>query len=158
MSLEEKLKKISLNKKKRDAEIDWDERRDTWIKQLETLYSNIENWLKSYIDKNYISLHSYEISLTEEHMGTYPVNVFELDLGDPLVVFRPIGKNIIGADGRVDVYVSGHPDDKKMLILTEDDEKQRSHWELWEPKNKKDRKAFNPETLERTLEDWLQHY
>jgi len=113
MSLEEKLKRISLKKKRKDAEIDWDEQRDVWIKQVDKLYSDIEEWLKVYIDKEYISLSLYEKSLFEEHIGKYSINVLEIDLGEPLVVFRPIGKNVIGADGRVDAYLSGHLNDKK---------------------------------------------
>ncbi|RLC20650.1 MAG: hypothetical protein DRI57_04325 [Deltaproteobacteria bacterium] len=158
MSLEKKLKKISLSRKKRDSEIDWDRRRDTWTEQVGKLYSDIGRWLKTYVDKNYMSLHFYEITLSEEHIGKYDISVLELDLGEPSVVFRPVGRNIIGADGRVDVYMNGHLSDKKMLILREDDREQNSQWELWETTDGKDRRPFDREALERTLDEWLAYY
>ncbi|MDM8549318.1 hypothetical protein QUF72_04535 [Desulfobacterales bacterium HSG2] len=103
MSLEEKLKKISSERRKRDVQIDWNRKRDTWIEQIDMLYRDIGKWLKTYIDKNYMSLNFYEITLSEEHIGKYDISVLELDLGEPSVVFRPVGRNITGADGRVDM-------------------------------------------------------
>ncbi|MDM8550242.1 hypothetical protein QUF72_09200 [Desulfobacterales bacterium HSG2] len=155
MSLEEKLKKASLNRKKKDSEIDWDKRRLLWTEQVGILYGNVEKWLKRYIEKNYISVHFYEIALHEEHIGKYSMDVLELDLGEPSVVFRPVGTNMIGACGRVDWYVSGHLDDKRMLILRENDESQGFQWELWK---KRHRRPFNRDTLEETLEEWLACY
>ncbi|MCP4108955.1 MAG: hypothetical protein GY749_26060 [Desulfobacteraceae bacterium] len=157
MNLEEKLKKISQNRKKKDSEINWDKKRDTWIDQVSKLYEDIEKWLETYIEKNYISLHFYEIALSEENIGKYDISVLELDLGEPSVVFRPVGANIIGADGRVDVYMNGHLSDKKMLILREEKE-QIFQWELWDTTDKSDRKPFDCEALEKILDEWLAYY
>ncbi len=102
-------------------------------------------------------MHFYELSLFEENIGKYDISVLELDLGEPSVVFRPVGANIIGADGRVDVYMNGHLSDKKMLILREEEE-QIFQWELWETTDKNNRKSFDREVLERTLDEWLTYY
>jgi len=160
MSLEEKLKKISSAKRKSDTEIDWDRRRDTWTERVGILYRDIGKWLETYIEKNYMALHFYEITLSEEHIGKYDISVLEIDLGEPSVVFRPVGRNIIGADGRVDMYMNGrHLSDKKMLILREDDEGRNFQWELWETTDGKDRRPpFDREALERTLDEWLAYY
>ncbi|MCP4345706.1 MAG: hypothetical protein GY795_09295 [Desulfobacterales bacterium] len=157
MNLEDKLKKISQNRKKKDSEINWDKKRDTWIDQVSRLYEDIEKWLKTYIEKDYISLHFYELSLFEENIGKYDISVLELDLGEPSVVFRPVGTNIIGADGRVDVYMNGHLSDKKMLILREEKE-QIFQWELWDTTDKNDRKPFDHEAFEKILNEWLAYY
>ncbi|MDM8549317.1 hypothetical protein QUF72_04530 [Desulfobacterales bacterium HSG2] len=45
-----------------------------------------------------------------------------------------------------------------MLILIEDDEEQNFQWELWEATDGKDRKQFDREVLERTLDEWLAYY
>jgi len=157
MSLEAKLKEISLKKKKNYSKKDWDKERALWIKQVNELYCQIEKWLKIYIDKNYISLHFHKINLFEESMGEYDIDVLETDMGELLIVFRPVGRNIIGADGRIDVYPSGHTSDKKMLILIEDELK-GFYWELWETSHKKDAKIFDCDALEKMLEDWLKYY
>lgn len=158
MSLEEKLRKISSVTKKKDIETDWDRRRETWTEQVGALYKHIGKWLQTYIEKNYMTLHFYEITLTEEHIGKYDISVLEIDLGGPSVVFRPVGRNIIGADGRVDMYMNGHLSDRRMLILREDDDEQNPQWELWETSDGRDRKPFGQETLEKTLEQWLAYY
>lgn len=158
MSLEEKLKKISSGRKKNDAEADWNRQRDIWTDRVDMLYRDIRNWLKSYIDKNYMSLHFYEITLSEEPIGKYDISVLEIDLGEASAVFRPVGRNIIGADGRVDIYMNGHFSDRKMLILREDDEGQNFQWELWESADGKNRKPFDREVLEKTLDEWLAYY
>ncbi len=155
MSLEEKLRKASLGRREKASETDWDRRRSVWTEQVGILYRNVEKWLKRYVEKNYISIHFYDVTLREEHIGKYSMDVLELDLGEHSVLFRPVGTNIIGAYGRVDWYMAGRPDDKRMLILRENDETRGFEWELW---NRQRRRSFTSDALEYTLEEWLAYY
>jgi hypothetical protein len=87
--------------------VDWAGLRDAWIRELDSLYDRVLNYLKEFIDARSIRYELTEITLTEEDIGTYRANLMELYIGKQHISLEPIGTRLIGCKGRVDVVGSG---------------------------------------------------
>ena len=83
--------------------IDWDERRDTYLKAVGDLYKQVETLLTESIQRKAVKLQRRPKPLTENYIGTYSVDDLILVIGGEQVRFSPRGRNIVGAAGRVDV-------------------------------------------------------
>ncbi len=104
-------------KKAKRQEIDWDKRKTEWIHQLWELFSSIEQWLSPLVKENLANISRAEFSITEEFMGTYESPSITIQFPDNPIQLRPVGRNIIGARGRVDVISMRK---RAMLLLHED--------------------------------------
>ena len=155
MSLKDKLRKIAAEGQR--TETDWNIIRDIWLKQVEKLYREIENWFGEYFDEGYMRISFREITLSEEHIGLYQINVMELDIGGPLVVMEPVGRNILGTAGRIDLYMSGHRADRIMLLLMSDS-KGQPFWELRKRNIRTEKYLFEHGIFEELIEGWLELY
>ena len=85
------------------AHIDWNERRDKYVAAVNALYEQIEGMLSDAIHQETVRRQKREKSLTENYIGTYSVDDLILLIGDEQVRFSPRGRNIVAAEGRVDV-------------------------------------------------------
>ena len=83
--------------------IDWDTRKKEWLSSLDTLYGEVELWLKDYVDVNKIQMKRTDVTLQEEHLGTYRAESMVLMIGTDRVLLQPIGTLLIGTRGRVDM-------------------------------------------------------
>ncbi|QEH38375.1 hypothetical protein OJF2_69760 [Aquisphaera giovannonii] len=104
--MDQKLKDLVRRKQKQSEggpKIDWDERRDTYLKAVHDLYSRIEEVLAEPIEDHTVHRRRSSKDLTEDFIGTYAVDDLILWFGDEQVRFSPRGRNILGAEGRVDV-------------------------------------------------------
>lgn len=88
---------------KKKPPIDWDAEKNWWIKQLDNLYTDIQSWLKEYIDIQKIILEFNNIDIYEEALGTYTVRQMTIKLSDKIAKLTPIGTILIGTKGRVDM-------------------------------------------------------
>ena len=91
------------NNQAQSATMDWDEQLHEWKKNLELFYNIIESFLKSYIDENKIKLTYRTKKIEEEDIGEYEVREALITLGSNYIKLVPIGTNLIGAKGRVDL-------------------------------------------------------
>ena len=82
---------------------DWDKRREDWIRSLNNLYSRMEQYLEKYLKADQIQVTREEIEISEEFLGSYVVEKLTFQIGNEKVVAQPIGRNVIGASGRVDL-------------------------------------------------------
>jgi hypothetical protein len=105
------LKKKKKKKKKKSKQgqlpaslfMDRDDRRDKYLAAVQDLYHQIETILAEPIRQETASLQRRPKQLTESYIGTYSVEDLVLVIGDEQVRFSPVGRNIAGAAGRVDV-------------------------------------------------------
>jgi hypothetical protein len=104
--MNEKLSDL-LQKKQKQAGasqgINWDDRRDKYLDAVNGLYQQIEAVLAEPIKQKSVTLQRRPKKLTESYIGTYSVDDLILVIGDEQVRFSPLGRNIVGAAGRVDV-------------------------------------------------------
>jgi len=86
-----------------EAQIDWAHRKEEWLKAIDGLYDLVKSWLQPLESDDTLRFRLAKISLEEDQIGTYEVDVLTLLIGKQRVAFYPKGTLIIGADGRVDV-------------------------------------------------------
>ena len=88
-----------------ELEVDWDRERDEWVKHLKKFYEQVEEFMHEYIDQDKVRLEpGPEKTLHEEFIGDYSVDTMALHIGRNKIVFDPIGTDLIGAKGRVDMH------------------------------------------------------
>jgi hypothetical protein len=153
MGLKDRLAKI---KQERECQHeDWKRRKDLWVMEVKTLYQQVAGWLADLMDEGFVKMGFSTKTLTEDFVGTYEIDVLELDLDVcPPIVFEPVGRNIIGFLGRIDIYIKGHETERRMLLQVEGEDGS-AHWELWKNIDKKEMVPFTGESLEKLLEYWI---
>lgn len=89
--------------------------KEEWIARIESLYREIEGWLKPLVDKGQLDIQPRDYEITEEMFGTYfprKLNI-RFKLNGRLVELLPKGRHIVGANGRIDMHLGG----KIVMIL-----------------------------------------
>jgi hypothetical protein len=84
-------------------EINWQARKDNWVRSVEGLYALVRKMLRKSIESKDVSVRTFEMEVTEDYIGTYTIPALELTVGGERVEFRPKGVLVIGAAGRVDI-------------------------------------------------------
>jgi len=84
-------------------EIDWEAEKNKWLSYLDDLYRLFEVSLNDYVKSGKIRITYNEISITEENVGTYKAQKMIIEFAGEKITFRPIGTNLIGINGRVDI-------------------------------------------------------
>jgi len=92
-----------IKKKQNEPQIDWDKKRDEWLSHLSNFYEKIESFLEEYTKSGKLSYQFSKKEIVEEYISSYSVSVMNIKLGEHRVKLEPIGTNIIGAHGRVDL-------------------------------------------------------
>ena len=93
--------------------------RDEWIACIADLLSRIEKWA---CQENWETARE-EKEITEDLIGTYSVPTLKIRTPNGLVYVEPVAQNVIGADGRVDIY--SWPSLHRLLLIRRED-----HWSL----------------------------
>lgn len=86
-----------------DLAIDWDGRRQEWMRHLAEFYETVRTYLHKYVVKGKVRLRHGMKQLHEEHIGSYEARTLAVEIGANTVHFDPVGTNLIGAKGRVDM-------------------------------------------------------
>lgn len=84
-------------------EIDRGEEKQHWLHSLSRLYQTIEGFVKEYKQSGKVSIEYRKKTINEEWIGEYEVNKAIIKFKGQEVVVDPVGTNIIGAKGRVDM-------------------------------------------------------
>ena len=92
-----------VNQKTNEQKINWDKTRDEWLNYLSGFYKTIEGFLEEYKKAGKLSYDYSKKEIFEEYIGSYSVDVMDIQLGEHRVRLEPIGTNLIGAHGRVDL-------------------------------------------------------
>ncbi|MEX2301207.1 MAG: hypothetical protein WD733_09735 [Bryobacterales bacterium] len=104
-------------------EIDWVERRQEWFDAVERLYRQVtDELLADSIAQGLVTVSRNEKVIEEEYLGTYSVSELVLDVSGENVRFSPKGRNIIGANGRVDLV--GELDVMTLIL------EPNGHWDI----------------------------
>ena len=98
------------------GKIDWDEKRVQWISRLSNFCEQVKVWC------NEIKWEFTESqrNITEEFLGTYSVPCLIISTPSGRLHIEPVGLNIIGAQGRIDIL--SYPSLNKMIIVGVKDE------------------------------------
>ncbi|MCP3685710.1 MAG: hypothetical protein GY861_23940, partial [bacterium] len=109
-SLEEFLRRKDEISKSKKQETDWETKKSLWLHKVEDLYGEINDWLAPLSE--IVAIKHKKITLTEQYVGSYPVDILELVAGEEHVLLKPMGILVVGSFGRVDMI-----GDNGMLML-----------------------------------------
>lgn len=98
------------------SQLDYSNTIKLYQSRVEYFYSQIKTWLRPLVDTGKLSIVQEEISLTEDSLGTYPINRMIISFGKFHIELRPIGTILIGTPGRIDMVYNGRIQ-KFILIL-----------------------------------------
>ena len=74
--------------------------REEWLQAINHVIAQVRGWAESRGWTTEIE----QREVTEERLGTYTVPVLGIDTPQGKLVLEPIGREIIGAEGRLDLY------------------------------------------------------
>jgi hypothetical protein len=152
MTLEEKLRQRAEMPTRPPT--DWAAVRDEWISQVNRLYEQVTSWLQPFRERGYLNIQRSRVSVSEEYIGDYEIDCLEIISGDATIIFEPFGRNVLGAHGRIELYLKGYKLDAWMLLLLSDVDG-TLRWEAWKNKVRGPRLSFDKEGLERIMDAWL---
>lgn len=84
-----------------DKTIDWELKKEEWIKEIDTFLEQIKSYFEKYRDS--VVIQEQSLTINEEYLGAYTTKKLIIKFNNDTVTFIPVGKNIIGAKGRVDM-------------------------------------------------------
>lgn len=83
--------------------INREEQQKIWLTGLNQLYAEINDWLSVPIQEQIVIVSYEETTLVEDFVSPYLVKNLCINVGTELVILKPMGMNVIGAAGRVDM-------------------------------------------------------
>jgi hypothetical protein len=98
------------------AQVDWERRRDDWLAKLRELMDSIKTWA----EQRHWFVHEQEKIIEEDHLGRYTVPTLFIQAPSGKIHVEPIGCDIIGAQGRVDI--ESFPSLNRLLLILVNDE------------------------------------
>lgn len=116
----------------------WEEIKNDWLKTLEDFNTQIITWLDEPIKKGFVKYEIKMLNISEYLMGNYQAPSLVLISGKDKISFKPIGKLVLGFNGRIDIVSFT---DNKTLVEVKD-----KGWFLFEQSKKEGLKPFD-ETL-----------
>lgn len=106
--------------KDEEKKIDWENEKFKWLQAIKEFYSNVEEWLKPFVDRDQLEIKYNDIHLEEENIGKYDTKSMCIYILNEKVVLEPIGTMLIGAHGRIDM--KGKNGVAKFLLVKEKSE------------------------------------
>ena len=83
--------------------------KQSWLKALQEFYDLILTYVKPFIEYEKMSVHWDTVTLNEEEniwFWEYEARQLTLNIGPENLVFEPIGRFVVGAEGRVDLKMT----------------------------------------------------
>jgi hypothetical protein len=105
-----------------------------WQKAVGALLAQIQEFLQEYKDDGTIQFTDGVTQLSEESLGTYRIPNLVLRAGPAVLMVQPIGRLVVGATGRVDLYRQGRgTESERVVALRDASPSQPSSWVLYMP-------------------------
>jgi hypothetical protein len=92
-------------------QVDWEHKRDDWLAKLRDLMDSMKSWAQQ---RRWL-VDEHEKIIEEDRIGKYPVPTLFIQAPSGKIVVEPIGCDIIGAQGRVDI--ESFPSLNRMLLI-----------------------------------------
>ncbi len=103
---------------------------EEWQKAVSALMTKVVEFLQEYKNEGTLQFESSTILLTEEALDTYQIPQMSLRAGSAVLMIQPIGRMIIGATGRVDLYRQGRAAKDDRVMILRDGSTNDSQWML----------------------------
>jgi len=139
----EKFEEFIKQSNTQNKQINWEEKKQCFIEQVDKFYNIIDKYLEPFKDK--IEIKDGATTIYEENLGSYKIKKRSVNIKNNIVEFIPVGTTLIGAWGRIDMegpngsvkFVlvpenSIAPKVETSILLTDEDKK------MWEERQKKE--------------------
>lgn len=87
----------------RNTEVTRERKLLEWLKILNRLFSQLQQWVSEAEKQGLITVTKGKTEIKEDTLGTYTAPVLMLATSSNSLRIRPVGRTIIGANGRVDI-------------------------------------------------------
>lgn len=145
-----------IKEKEKNSKIIWDEKKNTWLNDIDEIFGTIKNWFSNLEKENLIEFIDIgEKTVSEDYIGEYTVKELGIKLNEnTTIIFEPIGTLLVGAWGRIDFYVHGKISEKYMIVKVKDEE-ENFCWEIRQKNNPSKNEKFTKENMEKCIENWI---
>jgi hypothetical protein len=96
----------------------WQERKTWWIERVQSLFDQIDTWLRPLVDAGAVTPTRSKYPAHEEKLGTYDIDTLVLEVAGKKLTFLPKGTLLLGSSGRIDV--SGPNGDVLLVLINAD--------------------------------------
>ncbi len=127
-----------------DDPLQWENRRRQWIGRVEALINQIDEWANA---AGWATARTSR-SVRERRLGEYDVPVLRVRLPGGELHVNPVGLNVVGADGRVDI--EAFPNLNRVKLIGRGD-----HWEIFTDSNIPLRQPWSADTFAQVARDLL---
>ena len=100
-----------------------------------------------------MKINTSPISISEEDIGAYAINKMEITYGTNCIVLAPVGLNIVGGEGRIDLYQEGEFAKGLMLILFR--ENGADNWFVIRKDSMREKELLSKSSFEKIIEQWI---
>lgn len=83
--------------------VDWNKEKSDWLNTINEFDKKVINWLDDPIKENFLKYDTKPITINEYLMGDYEAPLLVIVSGKDEVSFKPVGKLVLGANGRIDM-------------------------------------------------------
>lgn len=98
---------------------DYETEQREWLAKIDEFYNLIQEFIGDYLEQGKITQEWKNIQLQEDHFGEYEVQQLMLKIGKKRLIFKPIGRFLIGFNrGRIDL--SSDVGTVRFVLLPED--------------------------------------
>lgn len=126
--------------------IDWDTKLKEWLESLSQFYKKVENFLEEYVTDGKVKFQYENKTIFEEYIGEYSVRVLNIELAGRKLKLEPIGTNIIGAKGRIDLI--GANGTVKFVLVNKNSSAPETKINIWIEGEEPTEKDDEPEVIE----------
>ncbi len=153
MSLKEKLiqKKNAASRSVQDYE----KVKSIYVDEVNKLINMIRSWFKDLAEQKLVTITDTQVQVQDPNIGEYMISSIRIEAGDDTVLIMPVGAEIIGASGRVDIYAQGKKHLAKTLLLG-DDSGGNLIWLFWAPDTTLHKKGLSQPLFFEVIEGWIE--
>ncbi len=126
--------------------IDWDMKLDEWLKSLSQFYKKIETFLHEYEKDGKVKFQYEDKRIFEEYIGAYSAQTLNIELASRKLKLEPIGTNLIGAKGRIDLI--GANGTVKFVLVDKNASSPKIKINVWIKGEEPPEKDDEPEVIE----------
>ncbi|MEB3311731.1 MAG: hypothetical protein VKJ02_16015 [Snowella sp.] len=84
--------------------IDDEKDKQKWVAEIDDFYEIIQGFIHEYLKQGKIRQEWQKIQLQEDFFGEYEVKQLMLKIGKKRLIFKPIGRFVVGCRGRIDLF------------------------------------------------------
>lgn len=88
-----------------------------WQADVDALFKEFHGYLSEYEADHSLVFRDRRVHINEEVLGTYDISALDIKVSSILISVRPVGRLIVGAEGRVDMHRQGRSSEEHRVMF-----------------------------------------